>query len=257
LGAVVAYTAPNAIDAVDGTKPAICSPASGGTFALGETTIKCNKTDVAGNSALETTFKVIVLDTTAPTIEPHVDVTATATSGSGAIVTYTSPATSDLVDGNKTASCLPASGTQFAVGSTTVTCTAKDAAGNNATPTTFKVKVVYNFAGFFNPINNSETNSVKAGQAIPVKFSLGGNMGMNIFETGSPRVVGASCGGNTDPIPEEETINAGGSSLNYDATTGQYIYVWKTEKSWANMCGKLEVTLKDGSTHSATFLFKK
>ena len=36
-------------------------------------------------------------------------------------MTYTSPATSDAVDGASTASCLPASGTTFALGNTTVT----------------------------------------------------------------------------------------------------------------------------------------
>ena len=39
--------------------------------------------------------------------------------------------------------------------------TAKDAAGNSAIATTFKVNVVYKWTGFFSPINNSALNSVK------------------------------------------------------------------------------------------------
>ncbi|MCX6812299.1 MAG: chitobiase/beta-hexosaminidase C-terminal domain-containing protein [Candidatus Berkelbacteria bacterium] len=66
-GAIVNYTAPNATDNVDATAPAICSPASGSTFPIGTTTVTCNKTDVAGNSATPTTFKVKVVDTTSPT----------------------------------------------------------------------------------------------------------------------------------------------------------------------------------------------
>jgi hypothetical protein len=83
-----------------------------------------------------------VVDTTPPTIDPHGDETAEATGPSGAAVTYTSPATHDLVDGDGVASCLPASGSTFALGDTTVTCNATDAHGNAATPTTFKVTVV-------------------------------------------------------------------------------------------------------------------
>ena len=80
-------------------------------------------------------------DTTAPVIAAHGNETAEATSATGAVVTYTAPSWTDAVDGSGTASCLPASGGTFAIGTTTVTCTARDAAGNNATPTTFSVIV--------------------------------------------------------------------------------------------------------------------
>jgi hypothetical protein len=75
-------------------------------------------------------------------IAAHDDVTAEATSAAGAIVSYTSPATSDAVDGPGVAACLPASGSPFALGDTTVTCTADDAAGNHAEPSSFVVHVV-------------------------------------------------------------------------------------------------------------------
>jgi hypothetical protein len=141
-GAAVSYTSPSTSDAVDGAGTATCSPASDSQFALGETTVTCNATDGAGNAATPTTFKVKVVDTTPPTIAAHADVTAEATSAAGAAVTYTSPATSDAVDGAGTATCTPASGSQFALSETTVTCNASDAAGNAATSTTFMVKVV-------------------------------------------------------------------------------------------------------------------
>ena len=54
----------------------------------------------------------------------------------------------------------------------------------------------------------------------------------------------------------EETVNAGGSSLQYDATAQQYIYVWKTEKSWAGGCRQLQLKLADGTTQVANFKFK-
>jgi hypothetical protein len=141
-GAIVSYTSPATSDAVDGAGTATCAPASGTQFDLGNTTVTCNATDAAGNAATPTTFVVYVVDTTAPVIAAHLDVTAEATSALGALVTYTSPATSDAVDGAGVATCLPSSGTQFALGNTTVTCNATDAASNVATPTTFVVHVV-------------------------------------------------------------------------------------------------------------------
>lgn len=52
----------------------------------------------------------------------------------------------------------------------------------------------------------------------------------------------------------EETVTAGGSSLSYGS--GQYVYVWKSEKAWANSCRQLQVSLADGTTHVANFSFK-
>ena len=85
--------------------------------------------------------EITVVDTTPPVIDPHADVTEEATDPTGATVSYVSPATSDAVDGAGTATCLPASNTLFALGTTPVNCNATDAAGNPATTTTFDVIV--------------------------------------------------------------------------------------------------------------------
>src|SRR5262249_54899444 len=71
-------------------------------------------------------------DTIAPVFEPVVDVTAPATSFDGSIVTFSTPTASDNLDPTVSVSCLPASGSLFHVGTTTVTCTAADLAGNSA-----------------------------------------------------------------------------------------------------------------------------
>jgi len=139
-GNVVTYSA-SATDVVDGAVAVSCTPASGSTFPVAATTVNCSATDAHSNTA-NGSFSVTIADTTAPVIAAHDDVTEEATGPGGAIVNYTSPATSDVVDGAGVASCLPASGTQFALGDTTVTCNKSDAAGNAATPTTFKVHVV-------------------------------------------------------------------------------------------------------------------
>jgi hypothetical protein len=118
------------------------------------------------------------------------------------------------------------------------------------------VELSYAFKGFFSPVDNPEVlNNVKAGSAIPVKFSLDGDMGLDVLATGSPNSQSIDCD-SSDPVDAiEETVTAGSSSLSYDATTDQYTYVWKTNKAWANTCRQLGVTLNDGSTHLANFKF--
>jgi hypothetical protein len=99
-------------------------------------------------------------------------------------------------------------------------------------------------------------NSVKAGQGIPVKFSLNGDQGLAIFAAGYPKFEFGSCTpATTDAI--ESTLTAGSSSLSYDPGSDQYIYVWKTDNAWAGKCGTLQVKLNDGTTHSALFRFSK
>lgn len=140
-GATVTYTNPTALDNSGNAVSVSCAPASGSTFALGTTGIICTAQDSAGNNAAPTNFSVIVVDTTAPVIAAHESVVAEATSASGAPVMYTPPVSTDLVDGAAPAVCTLASGTTFSLGVTTVTCTAHDAAGNTAVPTSFTVEV--------------------------------------------------------------------------------------------------------------------
>jgi len=101
------------------------------TLPLGAIAITLSVSDGHGHTASATT-NVTVVDTTPPSIDAHGDVTVQATSAAGAIVNYTSPASHDLVDGAGVASCGPASGAQFALGDTTVHCSATDAHGNSA-----------------------------------------------------------------------------------------------------------------------------
>ena len=115
----------------------------------------------------------------------------------------------------------------------------------------------YVFTGFLQPVDNAPIlNTVKAGQAIPVKFSLGGDRGLNILAAGSPASQQIACAGGQAVDEIEQTVTAGSSSLSYNAATGQYTYVWKSDKAWKNTCRQLVLTLADGSTHTASFNFK-
>jgi hypothetical protein len=139
-GAAVDFST-SATDLVDGSVPVTCDATSGDTFPLGTTTVNCSATDAHGNTA-RGSFNITVVDTTAPAIDAHPDITVTAQDIAGAVVNYTPPATHDVVDGDGVATCSPLQGTTFPIGDTIVTCTATDATGNHATPTTFVVHVI-------------------------------------------------------------------------------------------------------------------
>ncbi|HEU5103883.1 MAG TPA: PxKF domain-containing protein [Roseiflexaceae bacterium] len=115
----------------------------------------------------------------------------------------------------------------------------------------------YSFSGFFHPVDNLPTlNQVNAGRAIPVKFSLSGDQGLDIFMSGYPASQRIDCDSSLPTDMVEETVTAGSSSLSYDAATDTYTYVWKTSKSWAGTCRQLNVKLADGSDHFANFKLK-
>jgi hypothetical protein len=129
-----------------------CTPASGATFAIGTTTVTCTAQDPDDlNSPVSATFTVTVtaLDTDLA-LSPPADITVPATSPAGAVVTYTTPTAVDEAGDSPaaTVSCTPASGATFAIGTTTVTCTAQDPDDlNSPVSATFTVTVTASPAG--------------------------------------------------------------------------------------------------------------
>jgi hypothetical protein len=169
-----------------------------------------------------------------------------ADAGSGIASCETSPA----VD---TSSVTPIGDTRF------VDVNATDRVGltsDPALPHRAYYRVVYAFRGFFQPVDNLPVlNSVKAGNGVPVRFSLGGNQGLNIFLADYPKSVKIACGG-ADPVDDIETLTPGNSTLTYDSGAGRYLYVWKTDKAWTGTCRQLILKFADGSEHRANFKFK-
>ena len=88
-------------------------------------------TDAAGNVG-SLTVANINIDVTPPSIVPPPDQVTVETIPGGAPVSYPAPTVSDSRSGLASSSCLPASGSIFAVGTTTVTCSAADLAGNTS-----------------------------------------------------------------------------------------------------------------------------
>jgi hypothetical protein len=135
-GAVVTYNA-SAKDATGRALPVTCSPRSGSVFAIGTHTVTCSASP--SGSAQQEKFSVSVRDTTEPTLQVPSSFSVEADSKSGAVVTYNATGI-DKVSGTVKVGCDPASGTQLAIGSHSVTCTATDAA-NNVARRSFGVKV--------------------------------------------------------------------------------------------------------------------
>lgn len=147
------------------------------------------------------------------------------------------------------------------VGAKVFKVTATDVAGNE-TKVEVHYTVVYDFGGFYSPLDNPGPandvyNIVKAGSAVPAKFDLAGSQGLAIFADGFPTSQQIPVVAGVDGDVIEETVTAGQSGLSYDALSGQYTYVWKTQKSWAKTDRKLIVELVDGTQHTALFRFTR
>jgi hypothetical protein len=198
-------------------------------------------------------------DTTAPTITITTPADGTTyLLGQSVAASYSCE---DEAGGSDLASCsgTVASGEAIdtaSVGLKTFTINAADNAGNTKS-VQVSYRVIYNFTGFFQPVNNlPNLNIATAGSAIPVKFGLTGYQGLGIFAPGYPVSGQIACDANEPGSIIEETVNAGGSSLSYDASAGQYNYVWKTNKAWVGTCRILDVRFIDGTDHFAKFRFK-
>jgi hypothetical protein len=129
--------------------------------------------------------------------------------------------------------------------------------GSNFTSASNNDSTRMSFGGFLTPIRNPPTlNLVKAGSSVPIKFSLGGNLGLDIFEANFPESQQVDCQ-TLDPSGPISTDTAGQSSLSYTASTDQYAYSWKTDPGWVGMCRTLIVQFKDGSQGVADFKLTK
>jgi hypothetical protein len=91
------------------------------------------------------------------------------------------------------------------------------------------------------------------GATVPVKFDLGGDQGLNVLAAGYPRLQPVFCGTTTPSGAAVTPTRTTG--LRYDPATRQYLYPWSTSRDWRGTCGRLDLRLNDGTTHSAFFSF--
>jgi hypothetical protein len=240
-GAVVSFVV-TASDLEDGdlTSSVTCSPISGSTFALGQTTVNCSVTD-AGGLTTPGSFKITVVDTTPAefTSFPSGTVNLIAADINGAVLDLDglgiTVADVNNVSEPSTFSCDYVAGTVLGIGSTTtVSCTAKDAVPNESDPSTFDVFVGLNISatGFLPPLRMIAPFSVhKRGSTVPHKFQpptyADGTPATDL--AGDLRLVINRLDGIIEGSDIEVNDNAAGSTTwRYDATAGQYIFNLKT-----------------------------
>jgi hypothetical protein len=230
-GATVTFAA-TAADAEDGALAPTCVPASEATFPIGSTTVTCTATDSAGATG-SASFIVTVSDTAPPIpAAPPATVIAYATSTAGATVAYTAPAFTDAVDGAIAAHCTPASGSKFAPGKTTVTCTASDAHGNaGAASLTIWVQYQAPTDGtfFLKPIRSDGSSVFRVGRAVPVKFQLtGASAGItNLVAKLVVTKISDQVRGSADDQSDEDGDDTD-FLFKYRKLTKIYGYRWKT-----------------------------
>ena len=121
-----------------------------------------------------------------------------------------------------------------------------DSSGN-ASSASVTYSVLYDFGGFYSPLV-AEPASVllRAGDAVPAKFSLGGDRGLDVLA----RAAWRPCG-----VTTNDSSTAFGA-LGYNAKNDRYTFMWTTDKAWAGSCKELVLTLRDGTTHAAYVSFR-
>jgi hypothetical protein len=203
-----------------------CTPAGGPAmdfdatshFQIGVSTINC--TDGTNSEAADVT----VQDTTPPTVSVPAGASGTTNSPSGtAIVTWPDATANDTVDGALSASCVPASGSSFAVGTTTVTCSATDSHGNTGSAS-FVVTVTFvdttppTFTSIPSPSPQEATSSAGAVVSYTITavddsgaapaISCGGHESGTTFPLGGTAVscTATDGAGNSTPVPATFTV---------------------------------------------------
>jgi hypothetical protein len=117
---------------------------------------------------------------------------------------------------------------------------------------------IYVFTGFAAPVDPSPTlNAAKAGQTIPLKFTVTDHTGapVSTLTSVSVTVTSLACSVGTT-IDAIEEYASGESGLRY-LGDGRYQFNWKAPKSYASSCKTLTLGIGDGVPHTALFEFKK
>ena len=141
-GAPLNFTTPTATDACSGTNVSITilSTVTNNISCGYSVTRTWQATDPCTNNSVPCSQTITVIDTMPPSISCPSNIVASAAAGqTNVVVTYPPPTAMDLCSSVSTA-CVPAFGSTFALGATTVTCTATDGCSNVQT-CTFTVTV--------------------------------------------------------------------------------------------------------------------
>jgi hypothetical protein len=149
------------------------------------------------------------------------------------------------------------SGYSTAVGSHTLTATARDNALNTATAARAYSVQAWRLSGFYQPVDmNGVWNTVKGGSTVPLKFEVFAATELtDISVVDSFTVKGVACPSGGAAVDDVELTTTGGTTLRYDTTGGQFIQNWQTPKA-SGACYQVTMKTDDGSSISANFKLK-
>jgi DNA-binding beta-propeller fold protein YncE len=148
------------------------------------------------------------------------------------------------------------------VGAHDFTVVARDGEGNETTVThSYTVTEPapptapgLDFQGFVGPIHDG--SAVRAGDAIPIVFSLGGDRGRDVLADGSPTSVQVDCDDPGTPTGGDPAWSQSGRGLTFNSWTGHYVFMWQTRKSWGGTCRTFVLGLRDGGVARLTVSFR-
>jgi hypothetical protein len=137
------------------------------------------------------------------------------------------------------------------VGPKIFTVTTSDDRGRSASLTS-AYTVVYAFTSFDSPVSaGGSIDDAKAGEAVPLKFSLGGNQGLGVVTRTTWQPV--SC---ADWTALGDSTAALGK-LSYNASSDRYLDVVASDSSWKGSCRTVDLELADGTHHAVHVRFTK
>jgi uncharacterized repeat protein (TIGR03803 family) len=212
-----------------------------------------------------TVFAVAIPDTTPPTVSCP-DITVPASVNLLVPVNYPAPTVHDNIDPAPRVTYSIPSGSGFRLGTTTVTCTAKDAAGNSAVTTFTVTRQPLGFEGFEEPLEGADATggsfanplqTFKMGSTVPVKFTASCG--------GSPVITGIHIlqavkysDSTTAAAPIDATPQGAATTGNqFRLTGGQWIFNLDTKATGMSTgIWFLRATLSDGSQHGAWIQIK-
>ncbi len=245
-GARVSFTSlVSAVEPVDGGVTWTSSPASGSVFALDKaTTVTVTATDAAGHTATKT-FKVTVVDTSAPVIAAKTSYTFYASGPAGATVTASmlGVTASDRVSGAVSITYGTSLPSVFRLGGPTkLDLVATDAHGNKAVFTT-SIYVVYGWAKWTDPTKPA----LRVGDALKVAFKLRSKL------TNAVALLTITGPGGVKKVDAQP--------FTYWAPTGEYRYVAGqafgiSTMGWAKGAYVISADLGDGVQHLLTITLK-
>jgi X-Pro dipeptidyl-peptidase len=217
----------------------------GATFTI-DTKKSAIQLPVSGGSAAADASGGFITDSTAPTMTPVPnDMTVDSTDATGATVNFATPTATDDIDPNPIVTCTPASGTKFKVGTTTVTCTARDANGNASPSQSFNVTV-----RFVSNANGSATGTVPA----TLSLTLGPAASFGAFTAGIDHDYTASTTANVISTAGDATLSVSdpGHMTNGAFSLPSPLQVSLSKASWTGPVSNDSVAITFGQHIGAT-----